>query len=300
MKDGASPHTSEEAEKTTRPAAQTTAGRLPRQVSRRNRRSREDEVVGGEHPGDRGDRDVVAAEHVGKGERDHGRVRERHPDRDPEQRRPRAGVHHATLNFDRTAHGSLIHETYTRPAVRRLPVAFALVAVVLSLADTAQDRDPSAAAAADTSVYAGLGTWISIFGTKAYAQPTAVAAAIAARGVKTVYLETSNYSQAVDVVRPEQLGLLVDALHARGLHVVAWYLPGFVEACAGSSPCARRGTLHDAVGRRFDGFALDIESTAVKRAAVRTQRVLVAVAAAPRSRRSPTIRWARSSRRRGA
>ena len=32
-----------------------------------------------------------------------------------------------------------------------------------------------------------------------------------------------------DVVRPAQLGALVDMLHARGLHVVAWYLPGFVK-----------------------------------------------------------------------
>ena len=177
---------------------------------------------------------------------------------------------HATLSV---AHGSLTHATYTRPAVRRLPVAFALVALVLSLAAPLR-TGASAAEAADTSVYAGLGTWISIFGTKAYTQPAPVAAAIAARGVKTVYLETSNFSQAVDVVRPQQLGPLVDALHARGLHVVAWYLPGFVKPALDLRRALAAVRFTTASGGAFDGFALDIESTAVKQPGLRTQRAL--------------------------
>ena len=125
-----------------------------------------------------------------------------------------------------------------------------------------------------SSVYSGLGTWISIFGTKAYSQPDAVAAAIAARGVKTVYMETSNFSQPADVVRPAQLGQFVDALHSRGLHVVAWYLPGFVNPALDLRRAVAAVQFRTAAGGAFDGFALDIESAAVKRAAVRTKRAL--------------------------
>jgi hypothetical protein len=157
--------------------------------------------------------------------------------------------------------------------LRRLPVAFALVAVTLSLASPLRSGAP-AAEAADASAYAGLGTWISIFATKAYTQPVPVAAAIAGRGVKTVYLETSNYSQAADIVRPQQLGPLVDALHARGLRVVAWDLPGFAKPALDLRRALAAVRFTTLSGGEFDGFALDIESTAVKRPAVRTQRVL--------------------------
>lgn len=157
--------------------------------------------------------------------------------------------------------------------MRRSLVALALVAVVVTLASAARPGVPTATAA-DASVYSSLGTWISIFGTKAYTQPDAVAAAIAARGVKTVYVETANFSQPVDVVRPAQLGTLVDALHARGLHVVAWYLPGFVNPALDLRRALAAVQFQTATGGTFDGFALDIESAAVKRPVVRTRRAL--------------------------
>jgi hypothetical protein len=154
---------------------------------------------------------------------------------------------------------------------RSLPVA-ALVALALAAAALLGTGRP--APAADTSVYSGLGTWVSIFGTKAYSQPTAVAAEIAARGVKTVYLETSNFSQAVDVVRPPQLGALVDALHAQGLHVVAWYLPGFAKPALDLRRALAAIHFTTTTGGSFDGFALDVESSAVKRVTTRNARVL--------------------------
>jgi hypothetical protein len=157
--------------------------------------------------------------------------------------------------------------------VRRSLAVLALAA--LTLATSLSVRPGSTEAqAADTSVYAGLGTWISIYGTKAFTQPDTVAAAIAARGVKTVYVETSNYSQATDVVRPQQLGALVDALHARGLHVVAWYLPGLARPALDLRRTLAAVQFTTPTGGRFDGFALDIEATAVKRPALRTKRAL--------------------------
>lgn len=151
-------------------------------------------------------------------------------------------------------------------------LATAVVAVTLAAAALLGTGRP--APAADASVYSGLGTWVSIFGAKAYAQPTAVATSMTARGVKTVYVETSNFSQPVDVVRPAQLGALVDALHAQGLHVVAWYLPGFVKPAVDFRRALAAIHFTTATGGTFDGFALDIESSAVKRATTRTARVL--------------------------
>ena len=117
-----------------------------------------------------------------------------------------------------------------------------------------------ARAAPSISVYCGLGTWVSIFGTDAYSSPDTVAASIAARGVKTVYMQTGNYSQTDDVVSPFQLGLFVDALHMRGVHVVAWYLPGFRTPAVDLRRALAAIRFETPSGGRFDGFALDIES----------------------------------------
>ena len=145
---------------------------------------------------------------------------------------------------------------------------------VLALALVPLRATSSSAEAADPSVFSGLGTWVSIFGTTAYSQPEAVAAQIAGRGIKTAYLETANYTQRVDIVRPEQLGRLVDALHARGVRVVAWYLPGFVKPAVDERRSLAAIRFRTPTGGAFDGFALDIESTAVRRPGLRTQRVL--------------------------
>ena len=155
--------------------------------------------------------------------------------------------------------------------IRRLLVA-ALAATALSVAVLLGSGRP--APAAEASAYAGLGTWISIYGTKAYNQPTAVAAAIAGRGVKTVYVESGNFKQPVDVVQPQQLGGLVDALHAQGVRVVAWYLPGFVKPAVDLRRALAAVQFTTPEGGAFDGFALDIESTAVKRVTSRNARLL--------------------------
>jgi len=124
------------------------------------------------------------------------------------------------------------------------------------------------------SAYRGLGTWVSIFGTDAYSSPDSVAASIAARGVKTVYMQTGNYSQADDVVSPFQLGIFVDALHMRGVRVVAWYLPGLRTPAVDLRRALAAVRFETPSGGRFDGFALDIESSAVKPPALRTRRLI--------------------------
>jgi hypothetical protein len=48
-------------------------------------------------------------------------------------------------------------------------------------------------------------------------------------GVRTLYLQTGNYEQSVDLVRPDDLGRFIDTAHAAGMRVVGWYLPSFAS-----------------------------------------------------------------------
>src|SRR5512144_2440598 len=79
---------------------------------------------------------------------------------------------------------------------------------------------------AGAEVFQGLGTWIDVYDTKLYRTPNVVASRLAARGVRTAWIETANDRSSLDVVDPAGLGRLLDALHARGITVVGWYLPG--------------------------------------------------------------------------
>ena len=152
--------------------------------------------------------------------------------------------------------------------MRRL--ALASVAAVLELAPLGAQAAPRA----DPGVFAGLGTWVDIYDTPAYRNPETTAARIAARGVRTVYAETANDRSTVDVVNPKALGLFIDALKARGIRVVAWYLPGFVQPAVDVRRTRAMLSFRTPKGASFDGVALDIESLRLKSAGLRTTRLL--------------------------
>jgi hypothetical protein len=124
------------------------------------------------------------------------------------------------------------------------------------------------------SPYAGLGTWLDIYATAAWAHPKAEVAAMARHGVRTLYLQTGNYGQRVDVVRAGATGRFIDAAHKAGLRVVAWYLPSFADPAQDARRPLAAIRFRSASGQRFDGFALDIEASLVKPAWLRTQRLL--------------------------
>jgi hypothetical protein len=122
--------------------------------------------------------------------------------------------------------------------------------------------------------YAGLGTWLDIYATAAWAHPEAEVAAMARVGVRTLYLQTGNYEQHVDLVRRGALGRFVDAAHAAGLRVVAWYLPSFASPAQDARRALAAIRFRSARGGRFDGFALDIEASLVKPVSLRSRRLL--------------------------
>lgn len=157
----------------------------------------------------------------------------------------------------------------------------ALVALGLVVAIAGSSATAPAAPRADAAVFGGLGTWIDIYDGPLFAAPERTAARIAARGVKVVWIETANDRAPADVMRPAQLGRLVDGLHARGVRVVAWYLPGHVKPALDVRRSLAMLDFRTASGQTFDGVALDIESTRVRNVSLRSRR---AVALAQRVR----------------
>jgi len=131
-----------------------------------------------------------------------------------------------------------------------------------------------AAKTADAPVFGGLGTWVDIYDGPVYAAPERTAERIAARHVQTVWVETANDGATVDVVNPIQLGRFVDALHAQGIRVVAWYLPGHVKPAVDLRRSLAMLAFRSPTGGAFDGIALDIESTKVRNVSLRSSRAV--------------------------
>jgi hypothetical protein len=145
---------------------------------------------------------------------------------------------------------------------------------VLSVVLVAPSAGSSAPARHRTRAYAGLGTWLDIYATASWRDPKQEVAAMVRDGARTLYLQTGNYEQRVDLVRPRALGRFLDAAHAAGLRVVAWYLPSFADPAQDLRRSVAAIRFRSAGGERFDGFALDIEASLVRPASLRTERLL--------------------------
>lgn len=129
------------------------------------------------------------------------------------------------------------------------------------------------ASATTIDTYGGLGTWIDIYDAS-WDDPAGAVASMKAHGVRTLYLQTSNFNRHQPFVHADGVREFVDAAHAEGLSVVAWYLPGFrdVDLDVRRSVAAIR--YRTPSGNAFDSFALDIESPTVRMPQARTRRLL--------------------------
>jgi hypothetical protein len=151
----------------------------------------------------------------------------------------------------------------------------ALTAAVVALAiGSAVPAGAPAADRADAAVFGGLGTWVDIYDGAVYAAPDRTAQRMAVRRIKTVWVETANFGAAVDVVEPVRLGRFVDALHARGIRAVAWYLPGHVKPALDVRRALAMLSFRTPQGGAFDGIALNIESTKLRNVALRSRRAV--------------------------
>lgn len=126
----------------------------------------------------------------------------------------------------------------------------------------------------DLTLYGGLGTWIDMYDEEVWDDPEATILGIASRGVRTVYIETSNWHKRSDIYKPQKLGRFIEAAHAAGIYVVAWYVPGFRNLDKDERRIAAALNFTSLNGQTFDSFALDIEATVVNDLDRRSRRAL--------------------------
>jgi hypothetical protein len=120
----------------------------------------------------------------------------------------------------------------------------------------------------------GVGVWLDVYdwtNELTGGQPSVQAADIdrmAELGIQTLYIQTAHRRSTADVIEPDRLMPFIDRAHARGMAVVAWYLPTLEDVTID----LRR--LVAAARLPVDGLGVDIESRAVADPAERTRRLL--------------------------
>jgi hypothetical protein len=125
---------------------------------------------------------------------------------------------------------------------------------------------PGAVVAA--SPYNGLGTWVDVFdfapgysdGGVPAVGPEQVAV-MAKLGIKTLYIQAARNDETglTGITEPDLMGQFLLAAHARGMCVIAWFLPRFADV---EHDWARLQAILDfepVPGERFDGIGVDIE-----------------------------------------
>ena len=83
--------------------------------------------------------------------------------------------------------------------------------------------------------YRGMGTWVDVYDwTRTYTNGKPVVGpadvdAMVQRGVQTLYIQASKWDSEADIVDPDLLQPILDRAKARGVRVVAWYLPTLTD-----------------------------------------------------------------------
>jgi hypothetical protein len=168
-----------------------------------------------------------------------------------------------------------------RPSPRAIALGRVVVLVAVTAIALFAGRDAGSEAAEPlvrldpvTGPFEGLGVWVDVYDREVWADPVAAAGAIAGNGARTLYLQSSNADRDGPFVFPEETAALVEAAHDRGLRVIAWYLPHLADLAVDRARTRAAIAFTTPRGDRFDGFALDIESAAVRDPARRTDRLI--------------------------
>jgi hypothetical protein len=108
--------------------------------------------------------------------------------------------------------------------------------------------------------YRGLGAWIDIYDGRKWRHPWRAVARLHRRGVRTLFLQTTNYGSRGPIRFPRPTGRFLRAAHRRGMHVVGWYVPDFIHVRRDRRRSVAAIRFRARGGHRFDSFALDIEA----------------------------------------
>ena len=125
------------------------------------------------------------------------------------------------------------------------------------------------------AAYRGLGTWVDMYDKGPWADPEGAVLKMKRKGVTTLYLQTANYTKPRrgPIFRPDRMERLIVASHARGMKVVAWYLPSFRNLDKDWRRTRAALDFRTRDGDAFDSFGLDIESTKVQDISTRNSRL---------------------------
>lgn len=145
-----------------------------------------------------------------------------------------------------------------------LVLALSVAGALLARRTAPVAAPPVAAPAGRLDAYRGLGTWVSIYDKRAWADPAAAVADMAGHGVRTLFLQTGNSNSKGVVYNPPGQEAFILAAHAHGLKVVAWYLPEMKDMAHDFDRISQAIAYTTFDGQRFDSFALDIESTKIR------------------------------------
>ncbi len=150
----------------------------------------------------------------------------------------------------------------------------ALLIVVLVTGALAPAAPAPAGQGPSLEAYRGLAAWVDLFEDRAWRRPARAVADMASHGVRTLFLETSNYTQERAIAYPEGVARFIEAAHARDMDVVAWYLPGFKQVSRDFRRSMAAIRFRTSSGQRFDSFGLDIEASVVDPPSKRTRRLV--------------------------
>src|SRR5919106_1988121 len=108
--------------------------------------------------------------------------------------------------------------------------------------------------------YRGLGAWIDIYDGGTWRHPGRAVRGLHRRGVRTIFLQTTNYGSRGPIRYPGLTARFLRAAHRLGLHVVGWYVPDFVHPRRDLRRSLAAIRFRSRGGHGFDSFALDIEA----------------------------------------
>ena len=153
--------------------------------------------------------------------------------------------------------------------LRRLRFIAPITALGLALFTAASAQAAAVPTHADRRPFQGLGTWVDgyDFSRELQAAPAVTAGSLQGmkdRGIRTIWLQAAKQSAATPgaLLSPDRLGAILRTAHAKGLRVVAWYLPTFQDPAADWRHLAAMVEFTSA-GQHFDAYGVDIEDTRV-------------------------------------
>jgi hypothetical protein len=157
------------------------------------------------------------------------------------------------------------------PIEREQPEVTSAIVTAPPIADKVATQSASPAVDPSMDAYKGLGSWVDIYDDSAWENPSAAVADMARHGVRTLYLETGNSKSSFTIKSPAKTSEFIRSAHAKKMYVVAWYLPEMTSLTKDYKRIKAAIEYRTDDGQKFDSFALDIESGAVKKVKARNK-----------------------------